>query len=82
MRVVLCFIVIAVVSSVYCGETSDNIIPSDELGCVCPRNYDPVCASNNKTYNNKCLFECAKEFYRKSFELKIQKSGRCEEVYE
>ncbi|XP_043479507.1 serine protease inhibitor dipetalogastin-like [Leptopilina heterotoma] len=27
--------------------------------CPCPRNYDPLCGSDGRTYNNQCLFDCA-----------------------
>lgn len=33
---------------------------SEEAGCRCPRNLVPVCGSDGKSYNNKCLAECAK----------------------
>lgn len=29
--------------------------------CYCPVLYQPVCASNNVTYQNMCVFECARE---------------------
>lgn len=28
-------------------------------GCVCGNDYDPVCATNGKTYTNICLMSCA-----------------------
>lgn len=27
-------------------------------GCICTRQYDPVCGCNNKTYGNACMAEC------------------------
>ena len=27
-------------------------------GCVCPRNYFPVCDNEGYQHNNLCLFEC------------------------
>lgn len=28
-------------------------------GCVCPRNYSPVCDNLGNEHSNMCLFECA-----------------------
>lgn len=31
----------------------------EHLDCACPRNLNPVCASNGLTYPNDCVFKCA-----------------------
>lgn len=46
--------------------------------CPCPRNYDPVCASNSVTYSNRCEFECSKrEMERSGRSLGLMRSGPC-----
>ncbi|XP_026474021.1 serine protease inhibitor dipetalogastin-like [Ctenocephalides felis] len=48
--------------------------------CPCPRNLDPVCASNGETFSNPCLFNCAKEFEARSGRsIEIARRGRCDE---
>lgn len=42
--------------------------------CGCTREYKPVCGSDDRTYNNKCLFECEKEIRD---DLKIKHEGIC-----
>jgi len=49
-------------------------------GCdkPCAETRSPVCASNNKTYKNKCRFEVAKcRAERKGKKLEIERKGRC-----
>ncbi|XP_030383388.1 trypsin inhibitor ClTI-1 [Scaptodrosophila lebanonensis] len=46
--------------------------------CPCPRNYDPVCASNMATYPNRCEYNCARrEFERTGRNLDLLRSGSC-----
>ncbi|XP_045519283.1 serine protease inhibitor dipetalogastin-like isoform X1 [Pieris brassicae] len=39
------------------NETSQEV----KRHCVCSKIYDPVCASNNKSYYNICHMECENE---------------------
>ncbi|VVD05466.1 unnamed protein product [Leptidea sinapis] len=36
-------------------ETTEDPV---QKNCICSQIYDPVCASNNQSYNNLCLMEC------------------------
>lgn len=42
--------------------------------CICTREFNPVCASNGKTYGNQCEFECAKRDLK---DLEITSQGSC-----
>lgn len=53
---------------------NQNILPLEEELCLCTREYDPICASNGKTYNNKCLLKCAQ---RAKVDLKFEHYGQC-----
>ncbi|EDW25194.1 GL15256 [Drosophila persimilis] len=46
--------------------------------CPCPRNYDPVCASNMVTYPNRCEYDCVRrEAERRGRNLEFLRSGQC-----
>lgn len=45
--------------------------------CVCPRIYDPQCATDGETYANMCEFECYQK--ARSPSLRIAHRGACEE---
>ncbi|KAJ8953705.1 hypothetical protein NQ314_007314 [Rhamnusium bicolor] len=44
------------------------------VACACPRNYDPLCASDGETYSNECLFNCQRT---RSASLRILARGTC-----
>ncbi|CAH1775614.1 unnamed protein product, partial [Owenia fusiformis] len=51
-------------------------------GRMCPAVYDPVCASDKRTYSNKCRFAIAKcevEAAGKKETLTIVNKGKCSE---
>ncbi|XP_053957622.1 serine protease inhibitor dipetalogastin-like [Anastrepha ludens] len=51
---------------------------AEEL-CMCGRQYSPVCGSDLTTYNNPCLFECArKKLAAKGRSLTQARSGACD----
>lgn len=44
----------------------------------CPSDYTPVCASNTKTYNNRCLMKLAGcESDRKNDTIEVARLGQC-----
>lgn len=56
--------------------------PTEVDGCICTREYIPLCASDKNntttltTYSNLCLFECAKE-QKQSLQIKFY--GECDD---
>lgn len=81
MKLILLIIAVFTVAYVYSTDPRENTIES-ETGCPCPRNYQPICASNHKTYSNKCLFECARKFFKqRNVDLKMVAERPCDEVY-
>lgn len=46
----------------------------------CPKNYDPVCASNGMTYNNECMFNYYARYMQQKYSERItivKKHARC-----
>uniref|UniRef100_A0A6M2E2G1 Putative follistatin-like kazal domain protein n=1 Tax=Xenopsylla cheopis TaxID=163159 RepID=A0A6M2E2G1_XENCH len=57
-----------------------SLTTSQRPPCPCPRNLDPVCATNGETFSNPCLFNCAKEFEARSGRsIEILRRGRCDD---
>ncbi|OWA51553.1 hypothetical protein BV898_16031 [Hypsibius exemplaris] len=44
--------------------------------CPCPRNLDPICGSDGRTYSNPCLLEC--QLHHRNRNLKVRHMGPCE----
>lgn len=55
---------------------------SEETGrlpCICTRNFDPVCGSNDHTYSNPCMLDCeAKSSKGRSLGLRMVSKGPCD----
>lgn len=47
--------------------------------CACARNYMPVCASNGRTYANKCVFDCDNSGLGRSAQLRIVANTNCDD---
>ncbi|XP_011179994.1 ovomucoid-like [Zeugodacus cucurbitae] len=61
--------------------TLTNAAPAPEEDgpfCPCPRNYEPVCASNMVTYSNRCNYDCVRrDVERRGRSLNLLRSGPC-----
>ncbi|XP_029797535.1 ovomucoid-like isoform X2 [Suricata suricatta] len=64
------FFIMVLVFPFYSGNASINPFYLESLSLcllrdnpapMCLRNYDPVCATNGKTYSNKCVFCIARK---------------------
>ncbi|XP_068151921.1 serine protease inhibitor Kazal-type 1 [Drosophila tropicalis] len=57
----------------------DNIVAKiPKKICPCPRNFDPVCASNLITYPNRCEYDCVRrEVERAGRSLNLLRTGSC-----
>ncbi|XP_023177292.2 serine protease inhibitor Kazal-type 1 [Drosophila hydei] len=70
----LCLLLAAFVSA----DLDDEKFAIPKRICPCPRNYDPVCASNLISYPNRCLYDCARrELERAGRSLDLLRSGDC-----
>lgn len=63
---------------IYFGECDQThiVLPAEEEYCVCTSEYFPICGSDNKTYDNECIFQCNQ---RKRTNLKLKHFGKCRE---
>lgn len=59
------FLVISIATFIVVAETNP---------CVCTREYNPVCGSDNIEYPNHCDLECAAN---ENSNLKLKNHGRC-----
>lgn len=65
-----------------CYQIKQGINESEETGstCACGKMYMPLCGSDDKTYHNKCEFECRKKKLKnvKGETLHVVKDEPCE----
>lgn len=55
-------------------EANTIVGDSQQDDCICPDIYNPICGSNDKTYSNKCEFDCATKL---DYKLEIKNEGEC-----
>lgn len=58
----------------YSNGTSTNSTHPKPVECYCITIYKPVCGSDNKTYSNLCVFECAQ---KNNTCLELAHQGEC-----
>ncbi|KAL2299289.1 hypothetical protein Nmel_013940 [Mimus melanotis] len=66
--------ILSPLSQVYCGNYMQS---GKTLTVACPRNYDPVCGTNGRTYPNECSL--CRDFFRNRA-LDKKHDGRCVRV--
>lgn len=72
-------IAVAVVLLVLHTSHAFNLL-ADESDCLCPRNYHPVCGTDDRTYSNECVFKCIQaQLRRQNTRLEIKFDGECTE---
>ncbi|XP_017062258.1 trypsin inhibitor ClTI-1 [Drosophila ficusphila] len=71
----LCLFLALAISPIRC----DGDEPEEERPfCPCPRNYEPVCASNLQTFPNRCEYECfRRSVERKGRSVGLLRTGNC-----
>lgn len=53
----------------------------EEAQCMCPRNYSPVCGTDDRTYSNECVFKCIQaKLRRDNIRLELKSNGECEDI--
>merc|ERR1712198_133237 len=69
------FLILVGVFTGTCAQTSR--LPSKCFFCRCPRNQDPQCGSDGRTYSNPCILDCAKQRCAELTEGLTARAGAC-----
>ncbi|KAM8717561.1 hypothetical protein ACLKA7_004284 [Drosophila subpalustris] len=74
MKLLSLLLALCLLFGAFVNAEEDN--KADTPLCPCPRNMDPVCGSNNVSYQNRCLFDCARRHLERSGRsLQLLRSG-------
>ncbi|EDV99366.1 serine protease inhibitor Kazal-type 1 [Drosophila grimshawi] len=78
MKLLGLFLAMCLLLSVFVSGHPDEEKAAPKRTCPCPRNFDPVCASNLITYPNRCMYDCARrDLERSGRSLNLIRSGSC-----
>ncbi|XP_017464734.1 PREDICTED: ovomucoid-like [Rhagoletis zephyria] len=60
------------------ADVAADEVDNDLATCICDRSLAPICGSDNRTYNNRCLFDCKRSILaRLGRVLSILREGAC-----
>lgn len=76
MKIVITIMCVCLAVALVTARDNTENKRQNSPACVCPRIYDPVCATDKKTYANRCEFACMQ---RTRTTLRIDHAGVCSE---
>ena len=59
MKKIFSAFLILVLCQATCKSNKNDCVAKPVEGCMCTRQYDPVCGCDKKTYGNACEANCA-----------------------